>query len=87
MNAVHVRTSGFYCPACPLVVERAIGSVPGVAHVMAVRSMGLTSIMYDPTVVTPEALCARIRAVGFGAEVYQQAGSHQRTQNESEDVQ
>lgn len=83
MHAVHLRTTGFYCPACPHVVEKALHDVPGVVHVMAVRSMGLTSIMYDPNVVTPDGLCARIRAAGFGAEIY-----HRETRplmNEGED--
>jgi copper chaperone CopZ len=70
MNAVHIRTTGFYCKACPLVVERAIGSLPGVADVVAVRSMDLTSVLYDPTITDAETLCSRIRAAGFGAAVY-----------------
>lgn len=68
-SALHIRTTGFYCKACPLVVERAIGSLPGVVDVVAVRTMGLTSILYDPEVITPNALCARIRRAGFGAEL------------------
>ena len=70
MNAVHIRTTGFYCKACPLVVEKAIGSLPGVADVVAVKSMDLTSVLYDPTITDSETLCSRIRAVGFGAAVY-----------------
>lgn len=72
-DALHIRTTGFYCKACPVVVERAIGSLPGVADVVAVRTMSLTSVLYDPAVITPEALCARIRAAGFGAELQSSA--------------
>lgn len=68
-SALHIHTTGFYCKACPLVVERAIGSVPGVLDVMAVRTMGLTSVLYDPDLVTPDVLCARIRKAGFGAQL------------------
>lgn len=68
-NALHIRTTGFYCKACPLVVEKAVGTLPGVADVIAVRTMGLTSVLYDPDEITPEALCAKIRAAGFGAEL------------------
>lgn len=68
-NALHIRTTGFYCKACPVVVERAIGSLPGVVDVVAVRTMALTSVLYDPDVITPDDLCSRIRAAGFGAEL------------------
>lgn len=69
-TALHIRTAGFYCKACPKVVENAIGSVPGVADVIAVHSMGLTSVLYDPSIVDAETLCKKIRSAGFGAEVY-----------------
>lgn len=68
-SALHIHTTGFYCKACPLVVERAIGSMPGVIDVMAVRTMGLTSVLYDSDLVTPDVLCARIRKAGFGAQL------------------
>ncbi|MHB1322770.1 MAG: hypothetical protein ACYC6J_02235 [Coriobacteriia bacterium] len=68
-NALHIRTTGFYCKACPIVVECAVGSLPGVAEVVAVRTMALTSVLYDPDVITPDELCSRIRSAGFGAEV------------------
>ncbi len=70
MEAVHIRTKGFYCGACPKVIEKAVGSLDGVADVVAVRSMGLTSVLYDPEIVSREVLCERIRKAGFGAEVY-----------------
>lgn len=69
-STLHIRTTGFYCKACPLVVEKALRSVPGVADVMSVRTMGLTSVMYDPETVDADHLCERIRSAGFGAEVY-----------------
>ncbi len=63
--AVHIRTGGFYCGACPKVVEKAIGALDGVSDVVAVRSLGLTSILFDPEIVDKEDLCTRIRAIGF----------------------
>lgn len=70
MEAVHIKTVGFYCGACPKVVEKAVGSLDGVADVIAVRSMGLTSVLYDPDVVNRATLCERIRKAGFAAQVY-----------------
>lgn len=70
MEALHIKTIGFYCRACPLVVEKALRTVDGVEDVMAVRSMSLTSVLYDPDRTDAEHLCARIRRAGFGAEPY-----------------
>jgi len=70
MDAVHIKTSGFYCGACPVVVERALRTLPGVVDVVAVRSMGLTSVLFEEDRVTKQDLCARIRKAGFGAEVF-----------------
>jgi len=70
MDAVHIKTSGFYCKACPKVVEKALGAVAGVEDVVSVRSMGLTSVLFDPEVVDAALLCSRIRAAGFGAEIH-----------------
>lgn len=70
MDAVHIKTTGFYCRACPLVVEKALRAIDGVQDVVSVRSMGLTSVLFDPDRVDALALCERIRRAGFGAEPY-----------------
>ncbi len=70
MDAVHIKTSGFYCKACPKVVEKALGAVAGVEAVVSVHSMDLTSVLFDPGKTDITSLCARVRAVGFGAEIY-----------------
>lgn len=67
--AVHIRTAGFYCGACPKVVENALGTTDGVLGVVAVRSLGLTSVLYDSDRIDRETLCERIRRSGFAAEV------------------
>lgn len=70
MDAVHIKTSGFYCGACPKVVENALGSIDGVSKVVSVRSLGLTSVMFDPALTSRETLCERIRNTGFEAELF-----------------
>jgi len=69
-NALHVKTSGFYCKACPIVVEKALRAIDGVVDVVSVRSMNLTSVLFDADLVDARTLCERIRAAGFGAEPY-----------------
>lgn len=70
MDAVHISTKGFYCKACPKVVENAIGVVPGVVDVVSVHSLNLTSVLFDPDLVDVAELCQRIRSAGFGAEIF-----------------
>lgn len=65
--AVHIKTAGFYCGACPKVVEKALTATDGVLDVVAVRSLGLTSVLYDTDKVGRDALCDRIRQIGFPA--------------------
>lgn len=67
--ALHVKTAGFYCGACPKVVEKAVSSLAGVLDVVAVRSMGLTSILYDTDLTDRDSICERIRKSGFQAKV------------------
>jgi len=67
--AVHIRTAGFYCGACPKVIEKALAATDGVIDVVAVRSLGLTSVLYDSELIDREELCERIRNTGFLAEV------------------
>lgn len=69
-DAVHIKTTGFYCKACPKVVEKALGFIDGVERVVSVHSLGLTSVMYHPERISREALCERIKRAGFGAEIY-----------------
>jgi copper chaperone CopZ len=68
VDAVHIRTDGFYCGACPKVVEKALGRLEGVVDVVSVRSMGLTSVLYNPDLIDRDSLCDRIRQVGFEAD-------------------
>lgn len=74
-RAIHIKTAGFYCGACPKVVEKALSVVPGVLDVVAVRSLGLTSVLYDTDGVDRESLCERIRAAGFEADPVVSHGS------------
>lgn len=67
--AVHIRTASFYCGACPKVVEKALAATEGVIDVAVVRSLGLTSVLYDTDLTDRETLCSRIKQSGFPAEV------------------
>lgn len=79
-EAVHIKTAGFYCGACPKVVEKAVSSLDGVYGVIAVRSLGLTSILYDSEVVDRQTICERIRKSGFSAELMGRDAEEHRDQ-------
>jgi copper chaperone CopZ len=79
MDAVHIKTAGFYCKLCPKVVEKAVGGMDGVEDVVSVQSLGITSVLFDPEKTNREKVCARIKAAGFKAEVYCPPVSHDAT--------
>lgn len=65
VNAVHIETDGFQCPACPDIIRKALKGLPGVLDVVAVKSLHLTSVLYDPDVVEETALRQRLERCGF----------------------
>lgn len=73
MNAIHFKTVGMHCDQCPFRIESALGCVPGVKCARAYWHMGLTSVLFDPDLVDPETIRARIESSGFRAEAVPRA--------------
>ena len=71
MEALHVHTYGMHCERCTQAVEQALSGVDGVVTSIAVKSLDVTSVLYEPLAVRPEAIAEAIRSVGFEAEVLQ----------------
>ena len=69
MEAVHVRTRGMHCGRCTEAVERALSEVEGVAASIAVQSLDVTSVLYEPMATSPEIIADAIRSTGFEAEI------------------
>lgn len=69
LHAVHIRTSGLRCKDCTALVESTLAHLDGVVGVTAVKSLGLTSILFDEALVDRETIAGAIRRAGFGAEV------------------
>ena len=67
MEALHVRTYGMYCGKCTQAVERALSEVEGVAASIAVKSLEVTSVLYEPLAVDPKVIVEAIRSAGFEA--------------------
>jgi len=69
VHVIHVRTSGLRCDDCTALVERTLSHVEGVMEVMSVRALGLTSVLFDASIVGREAIVEEIRGAGFGANI------------------
>ena len=80
MKAVHVRTYGMNRPESTEVVEEALSHVPGVAASIAVRSLDVTSVLYEPLAVTPEVIAKVIRRAGFRTEIVNDTVGERTTQ-------
>ncbi len=72
MEAVHIRTHGMHCVRCTQAVEAALSELDGVAAAMAVKSLDVTSVLYEPLAIDPETIARAIQSVGFEAEVVPQ---------------
>jgi copper chaperone CopZ len=68
LSAVHIRTRGFQCELCPEVIRHALKGLPGVLDVVAVPSMKLTSVLYDPAIVVVGQLRDRLARCGYRTE-------------------
>ena len=70
MNAVHIQTDGMHCAACPPLIEVEVEHLPGVKAARAYLSMHLTSVLFDPDLVSVAAIRDRIENIGFDAHVF-----------------
>jgi Cu+-exporting ATPase len=71
MSAVNVNfpVSGMTCAACQGRVQRVLERTPGVADATVNLVTERATVTYDPTVVSADALVARVRSTGYGAEL------------------
>lgn len=76
MNAVHIKTDGMHCDACPPRIEAELDHLPGVKAARAYRSMHLTSVLYDPDLIDADTIRDRIASVGFDAHVLAGGRAH-----------
>lgn len=67
MNAIHFETDGPYCELCTEKIERSVGGMPGVSLVRSNHAHGLTTVLYDGTLVDIARIAAAINDCGFTA--------------------
>ena len=59
---------GMTCGGCENAVKRAVGLLPGVAEVTASHRDHRVVVTFDPALVTPAAIEAKIDALGYRIE-------------------
>lgn len=69
MTAVHIRTDGMYCDACPHRIESQVEHLSGVKAARAYRTLRLTSVLYDPDLIDADTIRTAITGAGFSAHV------------------
>lgn len=78
MQAIHIDTDGLNSPSDATFLEAVLGMLAGVADVVAVRSLGLVSVLYDERKITARSILREIRATGFDAR-FARPGALRRT--------
>ncbi len=66
---VRIPVGGMTCAACQARVQKALAREPGVLDAAVNLMLRDASVTYDPAVVTPDALVARIRDTGYEADL------------------
>jgi len=65
----HLHATGLHCQSCSMLVQMELEDLPGVTSAASDFRTGMTDVVYDPDLVTVEAMVAAIVAAGYGAEL------------------
>lgn len=68
MTTSTIKTTGMYCPSCPMLIELTLRELPGVGDVWASTADCKTVVTYDESLVSLDAIVTEIRNAGYGAE-------------------
>ena len=62
-------TTGMHCPSCSMLIQMDVSDLDGVADVTSDHRTGVTEVVYDDDVTSPDAIIATITKAGYGAEL------------------
>jgi hypothetical protein len=74
LRAIHLRTAALTSEWATALAEMAVARVAGVAKVIAVRSLGIVSVMFDDSSTNPEKIVLALQAVGVDARIVRGRG-------------
>src|SRR5512143_1894206 len=81
---VTIPVGGMTCAACQSRVQRALGKVEGVKDATVNLMLNNATVVFDPTVVSPQALVDKIRDTGYEAEIPKGEKTSLEAQDENE---
>jgi hypothetical protein len=70
MQAIHIESHSIDTDSDATFLEAVLRMFAGVADVVAVRSLGLVSVLYDEHKITPRTILREVRAAGFDARFF-----------------
>jgi len=81
---VTIPVGGMTCAACQSRVQRALGKVEGVKDATVNLMLNNATVVFDPTVVSPQELVEKIRDTGYEAEIPKGEKTSLEAQDENE---
>lgn len=67
--AIRLKITGMHCTSCSALIEEALSDHTGVAHASASLDAEEAHVVFDPSTVTIDDLCAVIASAGYSARV------------------
>jgi len=64
-----IAVRGMHCSSCAILIDETLEEIPGVASASTNLRQECTTVEYDPSRTTPDALVAEIIELGYTAEV------------------
>lgn len=62
-----LRVRNMTCALCPIIVQRAIATIPGVKEIVVSTDQGTATIVYDERATTPTELAETVANAGYPA--------------------
>ena len=69
MQAIHINTTSLDTESDASLLEAVLRMLAGVADVVAVRSLGIVSVLYDEHKTSPRSIVRAMRSSGYDARL------------------
>jgi len=80
MQAIHINTTSLETDSDASLLEAVLRMLAGVADVVAVRSLGIVSVLYDEHKIGPRTIVKAMRSTGYDAKLIRPSSLHRRAQ-------
>ena len=78
MKAIHINTTSLESTSDVSLLEAVLRMLAGVADVVAVRSLGVVSVLYDEHKVGPRTILTAMRSTGYDAKLIRPSSLQRR---------